>query len=923
MPNSKFIRGLFFVFVGMVFLLSGCSPSPGSAESPPNEDENNSSGKHASVVQVGFDIPEVLTGLEGLPIDEFFDASFKNLMLRNPEWVTTEGLDETFGIRGDQLTDISDSYIRDTQALQLGILNLLQAYDRQTLTAEQQISYDVYEWYLQDLIRQHEFMYYDYPIVHFTIGVQNDLIQFFTDIHPIENEQDAENYVTRLSQVDTKFEQLIDGLERREDAGVVAPRFIFQWSMGGVRNIANNSARFTPFYAAFEEKVIALDDLTDAQKQDLLARAEDQITASVIPAFKDLADTMGRLQSSAPTDDGIWQFPQGDEYYQYILQHFTTSDMSVDEIHQLGLAELERVQDDLQVAFSYLGYPTDGVSLPELFDRLEDESEFIPGDQVATTFETILAEAEANLPEAFDTQPEAELKVIAGPMGDFYISPSLDGSRPGAFYASISGGQDYYAMPTLAYHEGLPGHHFQIALAQESDLPLFRNALTFLGYTEGWALYAERLAWDLGWYEDDPYGDIGRLQMEAFRAARLVIDTGIHAKGWTYDEALAFFVENVGFNSGDNVSSDFEISRYIAWPGQSASYMIGMLEILELRQEAMEELGGNFNLKEFHNVLLSNGSMPLDVLEKVVQDYITAKQEEVSTATDAFLADLRQTGGEIVFSSYRNGESEIFTMTADGAEITPLTTNRNRNSRPDWSYSGGQVAYVSRIEDNYNYEIFVVDAASGELRRVNHNRDSLETEPSWSPDGSQLVFTSNRQIIENVFDSRFNIFIMNADGENQILLTDIGGSNSAPEWSPDGSRIAFQSTRDDDLEIYLINPDGSGLINLTKNEASDYSPSWSPDGTQIAFVSNRNGNEDIFVMDANGTNVRQLTTTPSYDKGPSWSPDGKFIVYYANWGLNADIYVMCADGSMIYQLTEHGNFDGFPDWRLGGGEPAP
>lgn len=908
MSKYNFIRGLLFV---LILIISGCSVNPESAESPPKRD----SAKNASVVEVGFEIPEILSGLEGLTIDEFFDVSFKNLMLRNPEWVTTEGLDDLFGTSGDQLTDISDEYIRDTQKLQQGILELLHAYDREALPAEQQISYDVYEWYLEDLIRQHEYMYYDYPIVHFTIGVQNDLIQFFTDIHPVEDKQDAENYIKRLSQVDTKIDHLIDGLERREEAGVVAPRFIFQWSMGGVRNIANNSARFTPFYTAFEEKVIALDGITDKEKQDLLSRAEDAINASVVPAFKDLVDTMSHLQSVAPTDDGVWQFENGAGYYEYTLQHFTTTDMTVDEIYELGLQELERIHADLRASFGLIGYPTEGVSLPELFDRLEEESDFIAGGEVASTYEAIIDAAEANLDEAFDILPEAEFIIIAGPMGDFYIPASIDGSRPGAFYASASGGQDYYGMPTLAYHEGVPGHHFQISLAQESDLPLFRNALVFTGYAEGWALYAERLAWDLGWYRDDPFGNIGRLQAEAFRAARLVIDTGIHAKGWTYDEALEFFVENVGFNSGDNVSSAFEISRYIAWPGQSAAYMVGMLEILELRKDAMEQLGGNFDIKEFHNVVLSNGSMPLDVLENIVEDYVESKLEEVSTATDEFLADLNATGGTIVFSSYRNGESELFTMNADGSNKSQITSNQNRNSRPDWSYNGDQIAYVARIGNDYNYEIFVVDSQNGRLDRVNHNADSLETEPSWSPDGTQIAFTSNRQIIENVFAGRFNVFLMDIDGGNQELLTDIGGSNSAPEWSPDGSKIVFQSTRDENLEIYTVNPDGTGLINLSNHEASDYSPAWSLDGSQIAFVSNRNGNEDIFVMDADGSNVTQLTTTPSYDKGPSWSSDGKFIVYYANWGLNADIYVMRSNGSMIYQLTEHGNFDGFPDWR--------
>ncbi len=903
------------IFLMMSVLLLGCSTSP-IAESPPNESLSSPTGSSESATVEAPDSPESIPALEGLSIDEFFDESFKMIMLRDPQWVTSEGLDEYFGSPGDQLTDMSDAYIRETQALQRTILEMLQTYDRAVLTPEQQISYDVYEWYLGDLIRQHEFMYHDYPVVHFLIGVQSDLINFFTDLQPVASKADAENYITRLSQVDEKFDGLIEGLELRKEAGIVAPRFIFQWSMGGVRNISQSSARFTPFYDAFQEKVIALDNVNDERKQDLLKRAEEEIDRSVIPAFKALASKMEELQSVAPTDDGVWQFPNGEAYYQYTLGHHTTTGLTAEDIYNLGLTELARVQEEMRAAFRDMGYPTEGVSLPALFDRLEEESEFVRGGDVPARFESILDAAEADLGKAFDVIPKAEMVVIAGPTGDYYISPSLDGSRPGSFYARISGGgQDYYAMPTLAYHEGIPGHHFQISLAQESDLPLFRNAVVFTGYAEGWALYAERLAWELGWYDADPHGNLGRLQMEAFRAARLVIDTAIHTKGWTFDQALDFFVENVGFNSGDNVSSDFEISRYISWPGQATSYMVGMLKILELRQRAMDTLGGNFDLVEFHDAVLNNGSMPLEVLENVVDQYIAAKQQEVSAATDAFLADLEETGGVIVFSSYRNGESEIFTMNPDGSNLTQLTYNENRNSRPDWSFSGERIAYVSRIGYRYNYDIHSMNADGSGVQRVNRDTDSFESEPAWSPDGTQLAFISNRSIIENTFDGRFNIFILDTASGTQRLLSDFGGSNSSPDWSPDGTKIAFQSTVDENLEIYTISPDGTDLINLTNNPASDYTPAWSPDGSKIAFVSDRNGNEDIFVMDADGSNVIQVTTTPSYDKGPAWSPDGKFLVYYANWGLNNEVYVIRADGSAIYQITHHGNFDGFPDWR--------
>ncbi|MGD8397920.1 MAG: DUF885 family protein, partial [Anaerolineae bacterium] len=573
----------------------------------------------------GSPVDEATAALEGLPIDAFFDESFRLLMLRDPEWVTAEGLDARFGTAPDRLTPLDDAYVRDTQALEVAMLALLRAYDRDALDPDQQISYDVYEWYLADRVRGHDYTYYDYPVTHFVTGVQYDLLQLFTDLHPIATPADAEAYVARLSEVDDKFEGLVEGLHLRAGAGVVLPRFLFPWLMGDIRGLARAPARFTPFYSAFEEKVAALENLGDADKQALLDAAEAEIEASVVPAFAALEDALVALQSEAPGREGVWQFPDGDGYYRYLLHHFTTTDMTPAEIEALGRQELARVHDEMRAAFAALGYPA-GESIPELYARLARDSGTVSGSRAADAYEAILRDAEANLDDAFDLRPRADLVVVAGAQGDYYVSGSLDGTRPGAFYARIDGGGTLaYGMPTLAYHEGVPGHHFQIALAQESDLPLFRNVLVFLGYAEGWALYAEQLAYELGWYDDDPYGNLGRLRDQAFRAARLVVDTGIHERGWTFDEAHAFMVENVGRDPG---MLEFEVSRYIAWPGQATAYMVGMLQIQALRRRAMDALGDRFDLKDFHRVVLSNGSMPLEVLERVVDDYIAATLQE-------------------------------------------------------------------------------------------------------------------------------------------------------------------------------------------------------------------------------------------------------------------------------------------------------
>jgi len=500
------------------------------------------------------------------------------------------------------------------------ILDHLNSYDRDSLTPEQQLNYDIYAFYLEDTLRGEAFIGYDYPITHFITGVQYQLINFFTDIHPVTNLQNAQDYITRLSQVDTKLEQVIDNMGLSEGAGVITPRMILQWSMGDIRGIANSPARSTPFYASFAEKVNTLDGLSADQKTALLQAAETEIENSVIPAFGALADYLADLQSRAPSQDGVWQYPDGDAYYAYWVARYTTTDLTPGEIHQLGFSELERIQAEMRTVFDQLGYPVDE-TLPELFDRVERDGGALTGDEIAAGYEAIIEDAKERVAPVFDLQPQADVIVIPGPTGGYYIGPAVDGSRPGAFYAAVSGSEPRFGMASLAYHEAVPGHHTQVALALEMDLPSFRRGSLFTAYVEGWALYAEWLMSDIGAYDDDPYGDLGRLQMEAFRAARLVVDTGIHDQGWTFDEAVEFMVANTGM---EERQIQFEVARYIAWPAQALSYKIGMNEILRLRAKAEDQLGDRFDIREFHNLVIGSGAVPLAILEQLVDEYIAA-----------------------------------------------------------------------------------------------------------------------------------------------------------------------------------------------------------------------------------------------------------------------------------------------------------
>lgn len=573
-------------------------------------------------------VSNMVAGLEGLPIEEFLDESYEQWLLRNPEYLTALGLSDAFGLRNDRLNDLSDGYLRETQELEAAILELLRAYDRNALTPEQQVSYDVYEWWLADRVRGHPFAYHNYPVHHFLNSYHDELVRLFTELHPLSSREDAEDYVARLSQVDIQVEQVLAGLELRKELGVIPPRFILEWTLGGLQDLAHSSARATPYYTTFRDKVNALEGLDDADKQALLQAAETEIGSSVLPAFGALLNATRELMAVATNDAGVWKLPDGDDYYAYILRHESSSDLTADEIHELGLAEVTRIQAEMRVVFEELGYPQDA-SLSELMGRAIDDGGFYDirtqegKDRYLEAYEARLDEVEGRLDQAFDISPEAEVIVVGDQGftgGGYYVSASLDGSRPGAFHTGIGGSwAPKFNMPTVAYHEAIPGHHFQIAIAQEADLPFFRTDLFFNGYAEGWALYAERLGHELGLYEGDPYGDLGRLQLELLRAVRLVTDTGIHAQRWTREEAKAYMNEALGDPSG---RWSHEVERYIVLPGQATGYKVGMLKILELRQRAMDALGDQFDIKEFHRVVLGNGSMPLEILERVVQDYI-------------------------------------------------------------------------------------------------------------------------------------------------------------------------------------------------------------------------------------------------------------------------------------------------------------
>ncbi len=598
----------FIAVVTLCLSLSACGGGADTATSIP--------------AQPGVSASEQLAeDLIGLSLDDFYAESFKALTYRSPEGIIWDALTSVYPLDSVGLDDLSDAYTRETYAMHQVVLDALRGYDRSALTPGEQLTFDLYEWFLQDTADRLEFIYYDFLATYNFNGVQNGTQRFFTDIHPLATQQDAEDYVTRLNAVRNKFQQVSDYLTQQSAAGIIEPAITMDVALYYIGQIADGAVDSNPYYTSFRDKLDDIAGLSSAARQTLLDAARAATADSVIIAHQELRTTINGLRDRAPGSIGVGQFPRGNDYYAYMLKHRTTTSLTAAEIHQLGLDELVRIHAEMRVVFDSLGYPQNE-TLQELYARVAADGGIIPAAQVRSVYEDIIAAAEANLDEAFDIFPSADVIVADDPYGGFYIGPSFDGTRPGAFYAGTLNDLPWYDMPSLTYHESIPGHHTQIAIAMDQGGPALRRGIRFTAFVEGWALYAERLAYELGWYENDPYGNLGRLQYEALRAARLVMDTGIHSLGWSFDQTSQFLQDNNGATQG---AADSATARYSVVPAQATAYMVGMLHILQLRQQAIDELGAEFDLREFHRVVLTSGGIPLALLDGVIERYIAEK----------------------------------------------------------------------------------------------------------------------------------------------------------------------------------------------------------------------------------------------------------------------------------------------------------
>ena len=553
-------------------------------------------------------------------------------MIDSPESLTYLGVVDRFNWLTNHQSKISITGLSDMEedlADAKKLKALLLSYKNESLSEQQKITKEIAVFDASNFIKEtEEFPFHNYPLNQIG-GIHLNAVEFMTDVHPIRNVKEAEAYIDRLNLFDDSFKATLEILNAQKKAGIFPPKFVFDHVIRQLEEFLNFKENENPLRSVFLRKIEDL-NLDSEVSGDLISKLDNSIENSVTPGFKLLYDFVKETRKKANQYHGVWSLPNGDEFYALRLKVYTTTDYSAEDIHNIGFSEVERITKRMQEIAFDLGYG-DQVKVGQLMNSLNEDSNFLYSDtpdrkeRIVADYNSIVEET-WNISELyFHNMPKSRVEVRAVPeyseqnqAGGYYMSPALDGSRPGVFYANLYDIKQTptYSMRTLAFHEAIPGHHLQVALNLENEsLSLYRRfGYRTSAFSEGWALYAERLALEAGLAED-PYDGLGVLQSELFRAVRLVVDTGIHYKRWSREEAMAY-MKNVTGMSDTEVR--VEIERYIVWPGQACSYKVGMLKILELREKAKEKLGGDFNIKDFHSVILEQGQPPLFIVEDLV-----------------------------------------------------------------------------------------------------------------------------------------------------------------------------------------------------------------------------------------------------------------------------------------------------------------
>ena len=568
-------------------------------------------------------------------IDLFYDRSFVRFLLTNPELLSSLRIvPPNLEWYEDDLADESVAEQQRAAADLRETLATLRAYDRADQTPAQLLSTDILDWFLDQQVDGEAYMWHAYPVTQL-FGIQNQLPEFMVETHQINSKDDAEDYVARLSKFGVKFDQVLEGMALRESKGIRPPDFVVEKVLVGMRKFVATPAKENVLYTSFVERAAKVAELDQPTRDALAAQVEAEITRTVYPAWTGMIGFLEGIQPKLTHDAGAWRLPDGDAYYAHELRGYTTTDYTPEQVHQLGLDQVAKISAEMRTILDAQGHT--GGTVGGWMQKLNEDPKFLYPDtpeareQILKDYQAIIDEIDAGMDAAFAVRPKAKVEVKRVPEfreknapGAYYNAPPRDGSKPGVFYANLREVKEIakFGMRTLSYHEAVPGHHFQISIAQElTGVPQFRTFGLFTAYTEGWALYAEQVAAEHG-YLDDPYDRLGHLQAALFRAVRLVVDTGMHHKRWSREQAIDYMRSTTGMTETDVTA---EIERYIVWPGQACAYMVGKLKILELRDRAQAALGARYDEKAFHDVVLKNGAVPLAILERLVDAWIAER----------------------------------------------------------------------------------------------------------------------------------------------------------------------------------------------------------------------------------------------------------------------------------------------------------
>ena len=574
-------------------------------------------------------------------VNEYLDRKFDEAMDRAPEAASSLGLRSHYGDWSDRS---DEHYKQELDIQQANIDSLKRVFKLDALDEQTKLSVRLAEEDLKRSEEDYKWRFHTYWISQMG-GEHTDLPAFLVNVHKVDSLPDAQAYISRLNKIDKVFDQVLVQLKKREAISVVPPKFTFKYVTDDIKSFiagCDKTDASNILLADFSKKIDSL-KLDKDQAKKLKDAAKTAITGIVKPSYQKLLDYWTALDKKTEKSEGAWALPDGDAYYAYCLRHNTTTDRPADTIYETGLKEVARIHEEMKKIMKQVKFKSDSLQEFFTFMRTDPQFQYTNDDKGRAQ---VLAESEKYistirdqyLDKLFLHKPKAPLIVKAvekfrekSVAGAFYEDPAEDGSRPGRFYVNLYNvkSQAKYQMEALCYHEGIPGHHMQIALAQElQSVPKFRRHGGNTAYVEGWALYSELVPKQMGLYQD-PYSDFGRLSMEIFRAARLVVDVGIHKKHWSREQAIDYFIKNT---ANTKIDCENEIERYFIWPGQATGYKIGMLKILELRTKAEKELGDKFDIRQFHDVVLMNGAVPLTVLEELVDKWIAKTKGEKKTS---------------------------------------------------------------------------------------------------------------------------------------------------------------------------------------------------------------------------------------------------------------------------------------------------